>query len=85
MRGSSNFCQGGGVVQARRPEISLDKFFFYHSSAYCTDYRGGQMVLLQRKVYFPKDPEGVQHFPGGPTFPGGGGEESKCIYLEKPI
>ena len=26
------------------------------------------MVLLQRKVYFPKDPEGVQYFPGGPTF-----------------
>ena len=26
------------------------------------------MVLLQRKLYFPKDPEGVQHFPGGPTF-----------------
>ena len=27
------------------------------------------MVLLQRKLYFSKDPEGVQHFPGG----GGGG------------
>ena len=29
------------------------------------------MVLLQRKLYFSKDPEGVQHFPaggGGPTF-----------------
>ena len=23
------------------------------------------MVLLQRKLYFCKDPEGVQHFPGG--------------------
>ena len=23
------------------------------------------MVLLQRKLYFSKDPEGVQHFPGG--------------------
>ena len=22
------------------------------------------MVLLQRKLYFPKDPEGVQHFQG---------------------
>ena len=21
------------------------------------------MVLMQRKLYFPKDPEGVQHFP----------------------
>ena len=27
------------------------------------------MVLYQRKLYFSKDPEGVQHFPGG----GGGG------------
>ena len=30
------------------------------------------MVLLQRKLYFSKDPEGVQHLPGGwggdPTF-----------------
>ena len=25
---------------------------------------GGAMVLLQRKLYFPKDPEGVQHFQG---------------------
>ena len=36
------------------------------------------MVLLQRKLYFSKDPEGVQHFPGGGVqlFPGG-----KCILL----
>ena len=27
------------------------------------------MVLLKRKLYFSKDPEGVQHFGGG----GGGG------------
>ena len=27
------------------------------------------MVLLQRNLYFSKDPEGVQHFPrGGPSF-----------------
>ena len=25
------------------------------------------MVLLQRKLYFSKNPEGVQHFPGGPN------------------
>ena len=38
------------------------------------------MVLLQRKLYFPKDPEVVQHFPGWggggggvQLFPGGGG------------
>ena len=39
------------------------------------------MVLIQRKLYFSKDPEEVQHFPGG----GGGGEGvqvfpgGKCI------
>ena len=38
------------------------------------------MVLLQRTLYFSKDPEGVQHFPGGQTFfqVGGG---SKCLFL----
>ena len=30
------------------------------------------MVLLQRKLYFSKDPEGVQ------LFPGGGEGVSKC-------
>ena len=30
------------------------------------------MVLLQRKLYFSKDPERVEHFPGGfQQFPGG--------------
>ena len=35
------------------------------------------MVLFQRKLYFSKDSEGVQHFPGGGGsnffFGGGGG------------
>ena len=33
------------------------------------------MVLLQRKLYFSNDPEGVQHFPvgGGELLPGGWG------------
>ena len=37
------------------------------------------MVLLQRKLYLIKDPEGVQHFPeGGSNFLQGAGEGSKC-------
>ena len=37
------------------------------------------MVLLQRELYFSKDLEGVQHFPGGSNFfPGGGGGGAKC-------
>ena len=45
------------------------------------------MVLLQRKLYFSKDP----HFPGGPTFtgvqlfPGGGGGVQMLISIETHI
>ena len=34
------------------------------------------MVLLQRKRNFPKDPEGVQLFPGGGGGGGGGSKET---------
>ena len=42
------------------------------------------MVLLQRKLYFSKDPEGVQLFPGGggATFTSGGGGLQKLISIE---
>ena len=46
------------------------------------------MVLLQRKLYFSKDPEGVQHFPGGgggsgvQLLPGGGGGAPMLISIE---
>ena len=45
------------------------------------------MVLLQRNQYFSKDPEGVQHFPGG----GGGGATfsrgvpNEIIFIENHI
>ena len=40
------------------------------------------MVLLQRKLYVSKDPEGSKHFPGRGVqlLPGGGGG-SKCLFL----
>ena len=61
MRGSRIFFRGGGGVHARRPE--MDNVFFFItiilSPTYFTVYRGGPMVLLQRKLYFSKDPEGV--------------------------
>ena len=44
------------------------------------------MVLLQRKLYFSKDPEGVQHFRGGgdvQLFPVGGGPNAN--FYRKPI
>ena len=42
------------------------------------------MVLLQRKLYFSKDPEGVKHFPVGTgvqLLPGGRG--SKYLFLSR--
>ena len=68
MRGSRNFCQwgggGGGGVHTQRSENSLDKVFFVFFLVLKV-YRGGPTVLLRRKLYFSKDPEGVKHFPGG--------------------
>ena len=72
MRGSRKFCQ------AQRPENGLDNFFFFspHLTLHLTE--GVQLVLLQRKLYFFKDLEGVQHFPGGCNFFQGGGGGFKC-------
>ena len=41
------------------------------------------MVLLQRKLYFSKDKEGVQHFSGErgvQLFPGGNAYNSSCDF-----
>ena len=38
------------------------------------------MVLLQGKLYFSKDPEGVQHFPEGPNFFHGDGGPNAYFY-----
>ena len=41
------------------------------------------MVLLQRKLYFSKDPEGVQHLPVGggvQLLPGGGGDPNTYFH-----
>ena len=43
------------------------------------------MVLLQRKLYFFKDPEGVQHFPGGGGLFQGGGGVQMLISIETHI
>ena len=43
-------------------------------------YRGDPMVLLQRKLDFSKDPEGVQHFLWGV----GGGEGPNAKFYKNP-
>ena len=74
---------GGGGVQ-NCPDVFFG-FFFFYSSTYFIVYRGGPMALLQRKLYFSKDPEGVQHFlargGGVQLFPGVGGRGSKYWFL----
>ena len=42
------------------------------------------MVLLLRYLYFSKDPEGVQFFPGGPTFSRGWVGGSNVNFYRNP-
>ena len=46
------------------------------------------MILFQRKLYFSKDSEGVQHFPGweggSQLFPGGGGGGPNANFYRNP-
>ena len=58
MRSSRNFLRGGGGGGGGS---RLRRFF---SPQLILQRGGGAMVSLQRKLYFPKDPEGVQHFQG---------------------
>ena len=68
-RGPGGGGAGGPGPTARKQ--SGHRFFL--SLTYFTVNGGGPMVLLQRNIYFSKDPEGVQYFPGGPTYSRGGG------------
>ena len=67
MRGSRNFRQGTTFF-----------FFFFFSPQLILQKSNGQ---FQRNLSLFKVPEGVQHFPGGPTFSrgGGGGGGSNCL------
>ena len=42
------------------------------------------MVILQIKLYFSKDPEGVQHFSGGSNFFQGGEEGPNANFYRNP-
>ena len=81
---SSASFQGGGGVQAQRPDIrnkSGQRFFFFFFflvlNLFYSLQMGSNGYITERKLYFSKGPEGVQQFPGGwgiQLFPGG----SKC-------
>ena len=53
---------GGGGVQTRRPESSLDLLSLLHSLQ-----RASNGVLTEKTI-LSKDPEEVQHFPGRSNF-----------------
>ena len=86
MRGTRNFCRGGGGgVQARRPENSLDIVFSVLSLFY--SLQRGSKDFIAEKIIFSQESRGGQHFSGGGgvqmlisiethitcDFPGGGG------------
>ena len=71
---------GGGGGPGPTAGKQSGQLFFFIVLPYFTVNRGGPMVLLQRKLYFSKDPEGFQNFPGG-----GGQTSSLCYFLKKPI
>ena len=63
MCGSRIFSGGGGAgVMARRPEISLDKFFLVLKLFYSLQ-RGSNGFITEKTILF-------QGFRGGQTFPG---------------
>ena len=74
---------GGGGVQSRRPENSLNNGFFsflflsFSPQLILQFTEGGPMVLLQRKLYFSKDR-------GGPTFSRGGGGVQGVNFYRNP-
>ena len=72
MRGSRNKFHGEGV-QAWRQENSLDNCFLVFNLFY--SLQRGSNGFITEKTYFSKDPELVQHFPGGggSNFSEGGG------------
>ena len=71
MHGSRNFVRG---VAGQSDKKGLTTFFFF-SPQLILQKSNGQ---FQRNLSFYKVPEGVQHFPGGPTFSKGGG--SNCLF-----
>ena len=82
MRGSRNFRQGGGGGGGSRSiwQKKLWQPFIFSPQLILLKSNG----LFRRKLSFFKVPEGVQHFPGGPSFSRGGGGGGGGVQLLIP-
>ena len=71
MRRIRNFIQGGGGSRSDgRKTVWTTSFFFCFVFFYSPELilqlaEGVQWFYYREKLYFSKDPEGVQNFPGG--------------------
>ena len=74
LRGSRNFRQRGPGQPYKKSSDNVFFFFFFCPQLNLQKSNG----QFQRNLSFFKVPEGVQHFPGGPTFSRGGG--SNCLF-----
>ena len=83
MRGYRNFCQGvGSRPDCQKTALKFSFLFFFKSStSIFYSFTEGVQWLIQRRLYFSKVSEGVQHFPGG----GGSNEVQMLISIETHI
>ena len=82
MRGSRNFRQGGpGQSDKNDKKKGSDNVFFFFFFLVPSLFYRSQMVNFKEIYHFFKGQEGVQHFPGGPTFSRGGGGGGPIAYF----
>ena len=87
MRRSRIFFRGVPGPMARKQSGHFFFSFLVLNLIYRLQW-GSKSVSLQRKLYFSKDPEGVQHFPGWgevELFPGRGGGVEMLLSIETLI
>ena len=88
MRGSRNFFQGGGGLQARQPENSLDKVVFFCPQLILQFTEGIQGFITEKTILYQGSRGGPTFSRGGggvQLFPGGGGGVQMLISVETHI
>ena len=85
MRGSRNFCWGGGGVRSIRHKKALTMFFFYFflffSPQLILQNSSGYIHVLSKKTIIFQGSSGGGPFSWGPTFSGWGWGGSNCLFL----